>query len=67
MRLWHSALAAVVMSLYSSAPAPASNLTEPTYPLSPVEQLYADLFKIEPEARHKRLVEGAEKDRKSVV
>ena len=62
MRYWCSALGGAVFFLYSVAQPSASNLTEPTYPLSPVEQLYADLFKLEPQARHKKLIEGAEKE-----
>ena len=58
------ALTATVLALGLAATAQAGYLENPDYPLSANEQLYADLFKLSPQERHKRLVEGATKEGK---
>lgn len=41
----------------------ASNLKDPAYPMNANEKLYADLAKLAPDERHKKIVEGAEKEK----
>jgi ABC-type Fe3+ transport system substrate-binding protein len=62
-----TALAAVVLAATAIvatnvAGAEESYLANPSYPLSSVEQLYADLAKLDPKARQEKLLEGAKKE-----
>ena len=55
---------ALALAALTAGAAQAGNLTDPSYPLNANEQLYADLFKLTPEERHAKIVDGAKKEEK---
>ena len=55
-------LSSVFAVLAATAANAASNLKDPTYAMNANETLYADLAKLSPDERYKRIVEGAAKE-----
>jgi len=62
MKRYRVPLVFAALAVFAASGATADNIDNPTYPLNANEKLFAELAKLPPAERHKKIVEGAHKE-----